>query len=81
VGVAFFINFLQFLLVALWALVFGRMLMSWVDPTGRNQISAFLIQATEPMLAPVRRMLPRTGMVDWSGLIVLLVLGFLMRAL
>jgi YggT family protein len=79
--VAFFVNFLQFLLIALWALVFGRMLMSWVDPTGRNQVSAFLIQATEPMLAPVRRLLPRTGMIDWSGLIVLLVLGFLMRAL
>ena len=77
---AFFLTFLQFLLVALWALVLGRMLMSWVDPTGRNQVSAFLIQATEPMLAPVRRMLPQTGMIDWSGFIVLIVLGFLMRA-
>jgi YggT family protein len=81
VGVAFFVNFLQFLILALWALVFGRMLMSWVDPTGRNRISAFLIQATEPMLAPVRRVLPRSGMMDWSGLIVLLILGFLLRAL
>lgn len=80
-GVAFFVNFLQFLILALWALVFGRMLMSWVDPTGRNRISAFLIQATEPMLAPVRRVLPRSGMMDWSGLIVLLILGFLLRAL
>jgi YggT family protein len=80
VGLAFFLTFLQFLLVALWALVLGRMLMSWVDPTGRNQVSAFLIQATEPMLAPVRRMLPQTGMIDWSGFIVLIVLGFLMRA-
>ena len=80
-GVAFFLTFLQFLLVALWALVLGRMLMSWVDPTGRNQVSAFLIQATEPMLAPVRRMLPQTGMIDWSGFIVLIVLGFLMRAI
>lgn len=79
-GASFLVNFLQFLLVALWALVFGRMIMSWVDPTGRNRVSAFLIQATEPMLAPVRRMLPRTGMIDWSGLIVLVVLGFLMRA-
>ncbi|MEX1169056.1 MAG: YggT family protein [Chloroflexota bacterium] len=79
-GLAFFLTFIQFLLVALWALVLGRMLMSWVDPTGRNQVSAFLIQATEPMLAPVRRMLPQTGMIDWSGFIVLIVLGFLMRA-
>jgi YggT family protein len=80
VGGSFLVNFLQFLLVALWALVFGRMIMSWVDPTGRNQVSAFLIQATEPMLAPVRRMLPQSGMIDWSGLVVLLVLGVLMRA-
>ncbi len=77
---AFFANFLQFLLMALWALVFGRMIMSWVDPTGSNSISGFLKQATEPILAPVRRMLPQTGMIDWSGFIVLIVLGFLWRA-
>ena len=79
-GFAFILTFVQFLLMALWALVLGRMLMSWVDPTGRNQLSAFLIQATEPILAPVRRMLPATGMIDWSSFIVLIVLGFLWRA-
>ncbi len=78
---AFFLNFLQFLLIALWALVLGRMLMSWVDPTGRNQVSMFLIQATEPLLGPVRRMMPAGGGVDWSGFIVLIVLGFLWRSL
>ena len=78
---SFIANFIQFLLIAVWALVFGRMIMSWVDPTGRNQISSFLIQATEPILGPVRRMLPQSGMVDWSGLIVLIVLGVLWRAL
>jgi YggT family protein len=76
---AFLLNFIQFLLWALWALIFGRMIMSWVDPTGRNQVSAFLIQTTEPLLAPVRRMLPQTGMIDWSGFIVLIVLSFLWR--
>ena len=80
VGTAFLANFLQFLLMALWALVLGRMIMSWVDPTGRNQISTFLFQATEPILAPVRRMLPQSGMIDWSGFVVLIVLGFLWRA-
>jgi YggT family protein len=79
--VAFVLTLIQFLLIALWAMVLGRMLMSWVDPSGRNQVSAFLIQATEPMLAPVRRMLPATGMIDWSSFIVLIVLGFLWRAL
>jgi YggT family protein len=77
---AFVRNFLEFLFLALWLLIFGRVLMSWVDPTGRNQISAFLIQTTEPILAPVRRLMPQTGMFDWSPLIVLLVLGVLWRA-
>ena len=77
---AFVSNFLQFLFMALWALVFGRVLMSWVDPQGRNQISAFLIQATEPLLGPVRRLLPQSGMIDFSPLIVLIVLSFLWRA-
>ena len=76
----FFANFLQFLFMALWALVFGRMIMSWVDPMGRNRISQLLIQATEPILAPVRRMLPQSGMIDWSGFVVLIVLGVLWRA-
>jgi len=74
---AFLLNFLQFLLWALWALIFGRMIMSWVDPMGRNQISTFLYQTTEPILGPVRRMLPQTGMVDWSGFIVLIIIGFI----
>jgi YggT family protein len=78
--VAFLFTFVQFLLVVLWALVLGRMLMSWVDPTGRNQVSVFLIQATEPLLSPVRRLLPATGAIDWSGFVVLIVLGFLWRA-
>ena len=78
---AFLLNFIQFLLMALWALIFGRMIMSWVDPTGRKQVSAFLYQTTEPILGPVRRMLPRSGMVDWSGFIVLILLGFIIGRL
>lgn len=77
----FFLTFVQFLLMALWALIFGRMLMSWVDPTGRSRVSAFLFQTTEPILGPVRRMMPQTGMIDWSGFIVLILLGFIIGRL
>jgi YggT family protein len=72
-------TFVGLILMILWLLVLGRVLMSWVDPMGRTQIGGFLIQATEPILAPVRRVMPQTGMFDFSSLIVLLVLGFLMR--
>jgi YggT family protein len=73
-------NFLQIFLMALWLLILGRVLMSWFDPGRSNQVSRFLVQATEPILAPVRRLLPQTGMFDFSALIVLLILGALMRA-
>lgn len=77
---AFLANFVQVLVMVVWLLVLGRVLVSWVDPRGSNQLSAFLIQATEPMLAPIRRLLPSTGMIDFSPLILMLILGVLMRA-
>ena len=79
-GGALLLNFVQLLLMAVWAVVLARIVMSWVDPTGRNQVSAFLIRVTEPILAPVRRLLPPSGMMDWSGFLVLIVLGALWRA-
>lgn len=73
--------FVGVVLVILWLLVLGRVLMSWVDPGGRSPVAAFLFQATEPFLAPVRRVLPPAGMFDFSALVVLLVLGALWRAI
>ena len=73
-------NFLSILLVGLWLLILGRVLMSWFDPGRSNQVSRYLVQATEPILAPVRRFLPQNGTFDLSPIIVLLVLGTLMRA-
>jgi len=78
---AFLLNFIRFLVLALELLILARVLLSWVDPTGRGQLAAFIIQTTEPILAPVRRALPRTGMFDLSPLIVILVLGVILRAI
>lgn len=73
-------TFLGMILVVLWLLVLGRILISWFDPTGRSPLAAFLVRTTEPILAPVRRVLPPVGMFDLSSLVVLLVLGALWRA-
>jgi YggT family protein len=81
VAEAFLRNFVFLLLLTLWLLVLGRVLMTWVDPAGRNRISAFLTQTTEPLIAPVRRFMPQTGMIDLSMLVVLIVLSLLWRAL
>ncbi|HEY4227876.1 MAG TPA: YggT family protein [Candidatus Limnocylindrales bacterium] len=78
-GAAFLVNFLRFLLIGLWLLILARVVLSWIDPGGRSRFAVFVVQTTEPILAPIRRALPRTGMFDLSPLIVLIVLGFLMR--
>lgn len=44
-------------------------------------VSDFLFRITEPLLAPIRRILPRTGVIDLSPLILILLLGFLENVL
>ena len=75
---AFVGNFVQLLVLALWALVLGRVIVSWVDPQGRNAISRQVIALTEPFLGPIRRLLPTTGGLDLSPLILMLVLSALL---
>ena len=41
-------------------------------------VGEFLYRATEPVLAPVRRILPQFGNVDLSPLVVLLVIQYLL---
>ena len=72
-------NFLEILVLVLWLLVVGRVLVSWVDPMARNAVSRYVVALTEPMLAPIRRLLPGTGMMDFSPLILMLALGVLLR--
>ncbi len=75
----FLVNLLQLVFVAIWILVLARVLLSWFDPAGRNQASAFVFAATEPFLAPIRRALPPMGAIDLSPLVVLIVLSVLWR--
>jgi YggT family protein len=79
--VAVFVGaFINLFLLALFVLVFARVIVSWVDPQGRYKPTMYIVQTTEPLLGPVRRFLPKTGMVDFSATVVLLILFALMRA-
>jgi YggT family protein len=79
--VGFLANLVELALVAFTLLMFGRVLLSWFDPAGRSAAGSFVYAATEPILAPIRRALPRTGAFDLSPLIVLIFLSFLIRLL
>ncbi len=57
-------------------LILIRALISWVNPDPNNMIVQFLYRATEPILTPIRRMLPRMG-IDLSPIIAFLIIIFL----
>ncbi len=76
----FLSNLIQFALIALWLLILGRVLVSWVDPMGRSQLGAMLINTTEPILAPIRRIIPPMGGIDLGPLIILIILSALWRS-
>ena len=74
-------NFVELGTLALTVLVLGRVLVSWVDAGGRGELSRFLIQATEPFLAPIRRVLPPMGMIDIAPMILIFVLALVLQAI
>ena len=76
---AVLVNFLQLLAFVLWLLLITRVVMSWTNPRGGGGLTAFVYQVTEPILGPIRRVLPPTAGVDWSPLIAMLILGVILR--
>ncbi len=71
--------FLQLFVTVLWLLLLGRVLLSWFNPRFEGPVARFLYETTEPLLAPIRRVLPQMGMIDLSPLVLILLLGVLMR--
>jgi YggT family protein len=70
---------LDIVLTILYWLIIIRALISWVNPDPYNPIVQFLYKTTEPILAPIRRLLPldfRFG-IDISPIIVFLIIMFL----
>ena len=73
------VNFVRLLVTVIWFLLIARVVLSWTNPMGGGGVVAFIYQATEPILAPIRRVLPPTSGVDWSPLIAMLLLGVVLR--
>jgi YggT family protein len=75
----FIVVFIQLFFTVLWLIVVARVLLSWINPTFQGPVARFLFDTTEPLLVPIRRFLPSTGTVDFSPLVLLLILGFIVQ--
>jgi YggT family protein len=58
-------------------LIIARAIGSFFIRDWSSGIPRFLFDVTEPVLAPVRRILPAFGGIDFSPLIVILLLSFI----
>ena len=61
--------------------VFIRSIMSWFPISPYNPIRMALDQITEPVLGPLRRYMPRFGMMDLTPMIAIIVILFLIMPL
>ena len=67
--------------IYMWVIII-RALLSWVNPDPYNPIVQFLTRITEPVLRPLRKLVPTWKLgIDLSPLIAILIIYFLEIAL
>jgi len=73
----FLVTFISLLFNVLFFAILGRVLVSWIDPLGNLRVSQILRDITEPILGPIRSVLPTIGMIDLSPLVAILLIRLL----
>jgi YggT family protein len=78
----FILQIISLLLQLFELALLARIILSWFPNVDRsNPIIQFLFDITEPVLKPIRDMLPPGGMFDFSPLIVFLIIQVLSTVL
>ncbi len=73
-----FAEVLDIILLTYMIVIIARAVISWVNPDPYNQIVIILYRLTEPVLGPIRRILPMRNVgIDFSPFIVILAIIFL----
>lgn len=67
-------NAFTIFLYILIACILARSLITWFPMSRSHPIVKLLDQVTDPLIQPVRKILPSTGMIDFSGMVVIIVL-------
>lgn len=59
----------------------GRALLSWIDPRQEWTISRILADVTDPIVLPLRRVIPPIGMLDVSFIVAIILIQVLQNLL
>ena len=77
----FFVNFVSILVLILQIAIIGRAVLSWFPIDPRSPFVSILNEITEPVLAPLRRIVPRIGLIDITPMVAILLLVVIQSAL
>jgi YggT family protein len=69
--------FIEILAYVLVGAIFIRIIFSWTNFDPSNPIYTVIHEITEPILAPIRAIMPRMGMFDLSPMVASFILIFL----
>ena len=72
-------NFIDILFTLLELAILARVLLSWFRVDPYHPAVAFLYQITEPILRPLRNVIPPLGMMDISPIVAMLLIGIIRR--
>ena len=72
------LSLLRLLLVMYMVLIIVEVILSWVGGGLRHPIIPLVYQLTQPVLAPIRRVVPPLAGIDFSALIAIIGIQFLM---
>ena len=75
----FLFDFIELLCEVLSLAIIARVILSWFSPRPTNRLAIILYQVTEPLLAPLRRIIPRAGMLDFTPLVAIILLQLIAR--
>lgn len=67
-------SFVNLVITVLSFAIIGRALLSWFDPGMQTPVGRLLRDVTEPIIAPIRQIVPRMGMLDISPIVALVLL-------
>jgi YggT family protein len=75
--VEYFVRVVVILCNVMAVAVVIRSLLSWFPVDPNNFLVVFLVTITEPILSPLRRIVPRLDMIDLSPMVAILLFMFI----
>ncbi len=77
----FLFSFIRILAEVLTMAILIRVILSWFSSGPTNMLTNLLYQVTEPILTPLRRIIPRVGVFDFTPMVAIILLQLIAKLL